>query len=208
MLLNTDEPERARRMADDALAQWSSSGFFVQQWQAMVYSPDIDIYQGNGGRAYDRFMRDPPTLKKGLLMRSGFIRVVTAFVHGKCAIASIESAPALKDARIAEARSMVALLGREHVPWAAALAALLVAMIELAAGNRAGAVSALRKGINLSLATETHVFAIPAQYRLGEMLGGEEGRELTEAALAKVESWGVRNPTRWLQIYMPGTWTH
>jgi hypothetical protein len=206
MVLNGDEPARARRMVDDALAQWSRKGFFVQQWQAMVYSPDIDLYEGNGEQAYQRFVRDLPALRKGLLMRSGFIRVVTAFVHGKCAVASAASAPARKAERLAEARRMVDLLEKEHVRWAHALAGLLRAMVEQEDGNRDAALKALRHGIALSLATRTLVFAVPAQYRLGELLGGNEGRETLNTALAQIEAWGVRDPRRWVGIYMPGTW--
>jgi tetratricopeptide (TPR) repeat protein len=206
MMLNGDEPERARPMVDDALAQWSRKGFFVQQWQAMVYSPDIDLYEGDGDQAYRRFSRDLPALKKGLLMRSGFIRVVTAFVHGKCAVASVASSPERKAERLAEARGMVALLEREHVRWAHALAGLLLAMVEQEEGNRDAALKALRQGIALSLATKSIVFAVPAQYRLGELLGGDEGRETLQTAQAQIEAWGVRDPKRWVGIYMPGTW--
>src|SRR5579862_4339299 len=80
-------------------------------------------------------------------------------------------------ARLAEARRMVDLLEKEHVRWAHALAGLLRAMVEQEDGNRDAALKALRHGIALSLATQTLVFAVPAQYRLGELLGGNEGRE-------------------------------
>jgi hypothetical protein len=79
-------------------------------------------------------------------------------------------------------------------------------MVEQEEGNRDAALKALRQGIALSLATKSIVFAVPAQYRLGELLGGDEGRETMLTAQAQMEAWGVRDPKRWVAIYMPGSW--
>ena len=86
--LAAGKPERARREVDEALAQWSQTGFHVQHWQAMVYAPDIDLYLGDGAAAYERFMRDMPKLKKSLLLHAGYSRAVTLHTHARVAIAS------------------------------------------------------------------------------------------------------------------------
>jgi hypothetical protein len=75
-----------------------------------------------------------------------------------------------------------------------------------ASGDHAGAVTALREGIKRAEATDTIGYAVPARYRLGELLGGDEGQALIQEALEAMTAWGVKNPARWLAVYMPGRW--
>ena len=208
--LAAGKPERARREVDEALAQWSQTGFHVQHWQAMVYAPDIDLYLGDGAAAYERFMRDMPKLKKSLLLHAGYSRAMTDYTHGRVAIASIASAaasPALRASRIAEALRMSRRLAREYNPWTGMLAALVLAIAKNAEGDRAAAIAALRVAIERGEATESISFLPSARYRLGELLGGDEGRALMDAALRTMKEWDVQHPVPWLAVYMPGVWT-
>jgi eukaryotic-like serine/threonine-protein kinase len=204
--LADNEPEQARREVREALASWPRSGFLLQHWQAMVYARDIDLYVGDGGGAYERFMHEMPALKKSLLLHVGFVRAYTSYARARLAVASIASHPQLRRARIAEARRMARRLRREHDPWTAMLAALARAVAENAAGDRAAAIAALREGIERAEATDTLILAIPARHRLGELLGGEGGRELVRTALRQMELQGIRTPLRWLAVYLPGSW--
>jgi serine/threonine protein kinase len=206
LMLVVDDPEGARRGTEQALAQWPKTAFFVQHWQAMVGDPDVDLYEGEGGRAYDRIQRDLPKLEKGFLLHSVLIRVSTSFARGKCSVASIDTVPGLRKARLAEARAMARVLKREHDTWANALGWLVEGMAENASGQRAAAIAALRKGVDLSLATDSILYAVPAQHRLGQLIGGKEGRACIDQARAKMAAWGVHNPDRWLNVYMPGNW--
>jgi eukaryotic-like serine/threonine-protein kinase len=204
--LAADQPEEARRELREALAQWSQTAFHVQHWQAVAYGADIDLYVGESGRAYERFMSGMPALKRSFLLHSGFIRAMTLFTRGRLAIASIASAPELRGARIAEARRMARRLEREYDPWTAALAALVRAAADNAAGDRAAAVSTLRIAIERAETTDTVVFAVIARHRLGELLGGEEGRDLVRAAHGAMSTEGIRDPERWMAVFMPGNW--
>jgi hypothetical protein len=127
-------------------------------------------------------------------------------MRGRAAIASIGSRAELRKARIAEARRLARRLAREYDAWTGAPASLLRAMAENAAGDRLAAVAALREGIDRAEATRTIVYALPARYRLGELLGGDEGRALIQQALEGMTAEGVRNPKRWIACQMPGEW--
>jgi tetratricopeptide (TPR) repeat protein len=201
------DPGRARRDLASAMAQWTQTGFHVQHWQAMVYGADIDVYAGEADRAYEAFRSGWPALKKSFLLHVGFIRTMTFYVGGRLAIASIQSRPDLKAVRIQEARGLLRKLAREHDPWARAVSHLLRALIENAAGNRALTIASLREGIEATKATETIAYTMTAQHRLGEMLGGDEGRELVKQGAATASSHGIRNFERWLAMYTPGTWS-
>jgi tetratricopeptide (TPR) repeat protein len=205
--LVADDPERGKREMADALAQWSQAGFSVQHWQATVWGAEIDLYCGDVDAARERMVQRKRALERSHLLRAGFVRSTTHYMRAKIAIAAIALHPDRKQARIAEARRLARTLAREYDPWNAALASLVESMAENASGNRAAAVAALRAAIARSEATETLLYAIPARYRLGEMVGGDEGRALMDAAIEALTAEGVKNPERWIACQLPGTWT-
>jgi eukaryotic-like serine/threonine-protein kinase len=207
LALADGQPERARAAVNEAVAKWSQSGFHVQHWQALLYGAEVDAYEGHGGRAYDRVVAAMPRLKKSFLLHAGFIRTMTCFVRGRLAIASIEERPELRVARVADARRMARKLRREHDPWAAVVAQLVLAAAENAVGDRGAALAALRAGLEKALATDCDLYALAIRYRLGQLLGGDEGRAMAKAAIDAAVAQGAGKPERWLGIYLPGTWS-
>ena len=204
--LTIDDPDGARRDVREAIAQWSQKGFFVQHWQAMIYAPDIDLYVGDSGAAYQRFARDLPALKRSLMLHAGYVRVVTLHTRGRLAIASIEADPSLRSRRIAEARRAARGLRKESSPWAALLAALVDATVENALDHREAAIRALREAIDRAESTGTLCYLPAARHRLGELLGGDDGRALVQSATDAIAAQGVRSPARWVAIHLPGNW--
>ncbi len=204
--LAEDDPDRARQDVREALAEWSQTGFFVQHWQAMVFAPDIDLYVGDNKSAYDRFARDVPALKRSLLLHSAYIQAVTLCTRGKLAIASIDSQPSLRSARIAEARRAARGLRKIGSPFTMLLAALVNAMIENSLGHRETTVDLLREVVALAESTDTLCYLPSAQYRLGELLGGDAGDTLVKNAIEAIKAQGVRDPARWVAVHFPGTW--
>jgi len=205
-LLAADDPAAARRGVEEALAQWPETGFHVQHWQAMVYSPDIDLYEGSPEGLYERFMEKMPRLKKSFLLHAGFIRSYTRFAQGRLAIASIEARPDMRLLRVGDALRLARQLEREYDPWTGALAAMVRASAENATGNHAAAIASLESAIERTEATDTLVYASPARYRLGQLVGGDEGARLVQAASEAMFARGIRDPARWAAFYFPGTW--
>jgi serine/threonine protein kinase len=201
-----DEPERARREMRDALSQWLSKSFSLQHWNEMIWGAEIELYAGDGAGAYEHIRQRQSGLNRSFLLRAGFIRVSTRYMRGRAAIASIGSLPGLRRARAAEARRLARRLAGEHDTWAAALASLLLAMANNAAGKREAAIATLREGIDRAQATDTMVYALPARYRLGELLGGDQGRALIREAVAAMTAEGVKDPERWVACQLPGDW--
>ena len=140
------------------------------------------------------------------MLHSGYVRAVTYATHGRLAIASIAARPDLRRRRISEARAAIRKLRREYAPWTAVLAANIEALVANALEDRRAALAALRRVIELSMATDSLVFLPPAEYRLGELLGGEEGAERVRRAVSKLEEWGVKRPARWVDVSLPGRW--
>jgi eukaryotic-like serine/threonine-protein kinase len=201
-----NEPERARREMRDALSHWSPKSFSLQHWHEMIWGAEIELYAGDGARAYEHIRQRQSGLSRSFLLRVGFIRASTIYMRGRAAIASIASFPELRPARVAEARRLARRLAREYDAWTAALASLLLAMANNAAGKRDAAIATLRDGIDRAQATETMVYALPARYRLGELLGGSLGRALVADAVAAMTAEGVEDTERWVACQLPGDW--
>jgi hypothetical protein len=207
LALGAGDPAKARQERDRGMARWTQDGFHVQHWQATVYGSDIDVYEGRPAEAYDQLMAKMPVLKKSLLLHSAFIRTMTGFVRARLAIARIDARPDEKAVRVAEALAMVRKLRKEHDPWAGALAELITGVAENALGRRDAAIAAMRRGVAACEAIDMIVYAVPARFRLGELVGGEEGDALVKAARETLLAQGTRDPARWVALYFPGKWT-
>jgi serine/threonine protein kinase len=204
--LAIDDVVGAHRGPREAIVQWTQKGFHVQHWQGMVYEPDADVYAGDGAAAYERLVRDLGLLRRSLLLHAGFIRVMTFFTRARYAIASIDGTSSQRRARVAEALRMARLLDRESDVWTKGLAAMVRACAYNAAGYRGQTVAALRSAVERNQASESLVYLEPARYRLGQFLGGQEGRELRARALEAMVAQGIKNPERWADTFMPGAW--
>ena len=205
--LAADDPGEARRHLGDAMAQWSQSAFNVQHWYAMFSEAGVELYVGDGARAYARIARDRAALKKSFLLHSRFIAAYTAHMRGCCAVASAEAEPALAPERLREARRIARTLEREGASWVRALGSLVRAAAANAAGERAEAIDALRVALRRTEAATMWTLARAARYQLGQLLGGDEGAVLVAEAEHAMKAEGVRAPARMAGFLLPGRWS-
>lgn len=134
------------------------------------------------------------------------MRVQTAFLRGRCAIASLEAEPAMRAQRLAETRRLARELEAEGMGWSAPFAAILKAGVANAEGDRAGAVTALRSAIHLAAAADMAGYVAAVRYQLGSLLGGTEGKELASRGEEAMRAQGVRVPARFAATLVPGRW--
>jgi serine/threonine protein kinase len=205
--LAADDLEGARRNVRESVQQWSKTRFLVQHWQAMLWEAEIDLYAGDGARAWERLVRDARPLRRSHLLSVQFIRAVTHSVRGRGAIASLD---ALHEddrrVRLAEARRSQRALEREAMPWTAPLAAILEACLARTDGDSRRAESALRRAMDLAEVAEMSLHAIAARRQLGLLLSGEAGRAMAREAEEAMKARGVRVPERYAQMLVPGDW--
>jgi tetratricopeptide (TPR) repeat protein len=207
-LLTCEEARVVRRNMDEALERWPRGRFMVQHCMAALYGVDIDLYEGQYAAGYERITRALPQLDREFITQVGLLRMEAHVRLGRLAVASIPAHPAQRKRRMAQARKVVRRLKREYEPLGLTMALLLEATIENALGNKAAALGALKSGIARAEEVDAFVLAVPARYRLGELLGGEEGKSMQMAAFQQMSAEGIRDPERWTQIFMPGAWTH
>ena len=210
ILLNlaADDPVGARAQIREAIAHWPRTKFLIQHAQVMRSEAEIELYTGDGTAAYERMARDERALKKSLLLRIQYVRVLTAFTRARAAVASIEAAPERKRARLSEAAKVARALRGERMAWAEPLASMVTASVKNAQGDRAGAMAALRESITLAEAADMSLHAAAARHRLGLLLGSaDRGAELVSEAEDTMSAQDVRVPARFASMLLPGRWT-
>jgi serine/threonine protein kinase/tetratricopeptide (TPR) repeat protein len=206
--LAADDPDGARRQLREAMAHWPQNGFYVQHWFAMISEAGIDLYVGDGARAYERMERDARALKRSFLLHARNVRGFTSYTRACCAIASIDGriAPAARRARIREARRLGRALERARDAWSPPLASLVAAMAANASGDRNEAIKALRAATKRAETADMALHGWAASYQLGSLLGGDEGKALAAQAEQSMTAEGIRDPFRMARLLVPGRW--
>jgi serine/threonine protein kinase len=206
MWLAADDPDGARRNIEESMARWPSDRYLLQHWHRLYGEGEIELYLGDGAKAYARVDRDTKALSKSLLLRVQHMRVQTMFLRGRCAIASLDAEPGARRQRLRETLRLARRLDKEGMTWAAPFAAILRAAVTNALGNRSAAIDGLRHAIDLSRAADMHGYTRAARHRLGLLLGGDEGHRLVAEAEREMADQGVRAPARFAATLVPGRW--
>jgi hypothetical protein len=207
LLLAADDAEGARRQTGKASAQWPRTKFLTQHWQIMRTEAEIEVYAGEGAKAYARLVQDERALKRSMLLNVQFIRCLTAFVRARAAVASIAAGDAAqRAARIAEASRLAQALEKEKMPWAAPLATIVAALTKNAAGAKAEALALLERAAVEADAAQMTLYAAAARHQRGLGLGGLEGGALRNAAEETMRAQDIKAPARFASMYVPGVW--
>jgi serine/threonine protein kinase len=204
--LAADDPDLARRRLRESMAQWSQTGFLLQHWQAMHYEAEIELYVGDAARAYDRIVRDERAFRRSLLGHVQVLRILTLYLRGRCAVASVDAVPSERHARLAEGRKLGRKLAREKMPYASLAGSILTASVANATGDRPGAITALREVLASATAAEMMLHVAAARYQLGSLLGGETGKAMVAQAEEEMATRGVRSTARMAARLVPGRW--
>jgi serine/threonine protein kinase len=197
--LNRDEPEEALDAIDMVMRNWSESEFKVQHLSALEARCRIDRYLGRGKEGFDRLMAEWPVITRSLLFRSQFTR--TAFLMSR-ACAAIQAAAGSRGNTqlLSLARRDAKTLRRERWPRADALAATIDGSADALEGRRNEAIVHFRDSARFFEDSHAQLPEICSLYRLAEVTGGIEGRELQQRALERFRSLHVRDPIRTVQM--------
>ncbi len=199
-------------VADDVDAAWrvaqyaSTPGhgaFAAAEWGVFVSTCSVERYKGEGRAAWERVQRISPAFDRSDLGRVAVVRAFSAYERGSSAVAAAsvghDRARALRAAD-AFARRLV----REKVPYAPGLGHLLSAGAHASRGDQARALDALDAAIPRLDAADLGYLAACARHRRGELVGGEEGRDLVARSRAFFDAQGVKNVPRCLAMSAPG----
>lgn len=188
--LMLDEPERALREVDWAIARWSPRGYLAQHYYALVARVNADLYRGHGASAFERIERDWAALKRSQLLRMFSLDFESTVLRARAAI------QAATPESLALARRLSSKLARMGTGAARASGLALDSALAKKAGRAAEAQALLAQA---ALAFDAEGLASSAQAaRL--MAGGSDA----EAARAGLLAQGVRQPHRFARVLIAG----
>jgi hypothetical protein len=208
--LAEDNPEGALRDLDALLAAWAkqaaqSKRFYsiTPYFYCLLSHTQIDIYGGNAHRAWNRCLLEWPELRRSQVLRIQLFRIFSLESRARVALAmAINPGDAKPFLRSAERD--IRRIEREHVPYGEALARLLQAGLFAARSALDAAVPLLRDAAMRFDALDMGHYASAARYRLGKVVGGDEGRVNVAQAETWMASQRVKNPFRMTAMLSPG----
>ena len=136
-------------------------------------------------------------------MRIQMVRVVVRDLRARSALAAAVQGDASRN-WLRLARRETKQLARENLPAAHALSLLVRAGIAAFRRQTNEAASLLEQAITALDAADMALHAASARRRLGQLLGGDEGRALVDKAETWMVGQGIRNPERMTNLFVPG----
>ncbi|MEZ4295131.1 MAG: AAA family ATPase, partial [Polyangiaceae bacterium] len=205
--LAKDAPAEARARSEDALARWSQRQFHVEHWWAMLGDRQVDLYEGQGGVAWERVLGEWPRLESSLLRLGVQLTLLEAtHLRARCALARAREVGAggERDDLLKAAERDARRMEKEGEAWSTPLARLVQAGIATVRGDEATARDRLLEAVTGFDAADMALYAATARFRLGQVEQGEGGQAVREAALAWLAREGVTAPARFLRMLAPG----
>jgi hypothetical protein len=196
-----EDLDGARLEVRHATTEWEqgSTGFQLQRLLQLIAEGLVDIYAGDGRVAWHRITENWPSIRRSLLFRITILRLSMLHLHALSALAAGSEDTMLQSAE-RDAHSLAGL----KIVGAQPLAYRILAATAARRGNERAAVRLLTKSMTAFEAADMALFAAVARRRLGELLGGDEGREMVKAADAFMASQSIVNPVRMTAMLAPG----
>ena len=130
------------------------------------------------------------------------VRIDAMQLRGRLALASALGEKRTARLRIAE--TVANGIAREDMPYANPYAALIRAGIARRRGDDITAVNQLEKALKEFEGADMLLYATATRHRLGELIGGDRGRELVSQAEEWMSRQLIKNPAKVMNLIAPG----
>jgi len=198
-----DQPDEATRQAELAHEQWSPRDYQLQSCWQFFSDVRVRLYTGVLENVFDTFSEHWASMKRAFLLRIEALTIEALHLRARVALRHAAlgegGASALRSAT-EDAKRME----RYSTPWGDALATLVRAALAERRDDPERAVELLRDGATRLDAADMRGYAAAARYRLGALLGGDEGTEATAAARRYFEQETVVNHGAMVELLAPG----
>jgi hypothetical protein len=201
--LAQDDPRGARQTIHEALRDWTGGELSLPSMMGLHAQTTIDLYEGSGMAAWERFHSIWPQMKRSELTASQYFR---SQCFGRYGFAALAGALHAKDPaplrRAAEWNA--AKLEKEKVGWTLPQAQLMRATLAHQRGDNEQAVRLLRAAVKHFEENESYPFLAAARRRLAALTGGGEATESLRLAIEWERAQGIRNPEAMADAFAPG----
>jgi hypothetical protein len=201
------EPDAIEAELDAALRSWSSvdGGYQLQHLLGLASRIDLALYRGDPEHATPHVASELKPIRRSLVDRPPLQGMLLQFALIRHAVGCASHAPARSARRreaLAQARAHVRGL-RGKLPVIGLCAQISAGLIAEATGDMDEAVRCYREALSGLERTDIHLFAHAVRYRVGRLVGGDEGAALCAGVHAWLEREGVREPDRMLHMMLP-----
>jgi tetratricopeptide (TPR) repeat protein len=201
--LIADNPAEGERQADAAMARWSDSGYHRQHYNRLHARIQTALYRGDDEEAWALVTTHMAAARRNMWLRVQLMRVETAFLHARCAIAMASRGVDVRRMRRTAARG-AQRLAREGTPTARAFSSLIRASLAGVDGNHEEAAARLTQAVDDFTAADMQLFTAVCRRRLAALVGGDRGASLRREAEAWMADQEVRNPMAVCRLLAPG----
>jgi tetratricopeptide (TPR) repeat protein len=193
--LLADQPNEARLHLIEADDRWSHQGVHLQHYWSMVAWVNLELYDANPMLAYERVIRGLPLLKRSLLLRIEAVRIETAWLRARAAIALAKEDATRREELLRDAERCGRRLVREKLEWAQAVGHVALAGVFSVRGDDVESRTRLREGARLADHCGLRTVAMAARRCMGE-LETDGPNSASVGAIAR--------PDRWAAVMTPG----
>jgi serine/threonine protein kinase len=199
-----DDPDGARREADEAMRQWSKEGFHLEHYYELFALTNADLYSGEAARAHERVVRCWPAMRKSLLTRVQSVQLYAWQLRGRTALALAERDEARREELLAIATMDARYMQRERMPWSNGMATLLCAGVANLRGQRDLAKTLLARALAQLESADMALYAEVTRMRMASLAQGDEAASQRAIAMAWMTTHAVRDPDRMAATLAPG----
>lgn len=173
----------------------------MQHWQHMQSSALVELYAGAPAKAVELMDRRLPAVRRAFLLRVYAVRAFTSYIQTTAWLGALAGG-APEPARLrASIRRTCDGLGTDAVTRSVPL--VVGAGLAVLHGDLDAAVEGYRGAAAAFDAVDMMMNASAARWRLGELLGGDEGRALIGQASAALSAEGIVRPDRVVAMFAP-----
>ncbi|MCZ6796273.1 MAG: hypothetical protein O7J95_21895, partial [Planctomycetota bacterium] len=200
-----DAPGDAQEGLDRAIAKWRSEEWSLQHYRWTESRISVALYRGEFAGAQELVAQVWPGFRRSFFHRVPLLWNVLVF--GRERLALVEAGDSPKSGRARALLSKADRVGRRlarREPYAAGWGLLLRAGAANLSGNAEAALRHLEAAEEKFVKAEMGAYVAVTKRRRGELIGGDEGRELITEGNAWLEGQGIQNPAAWSRMYAPG----
>jgi hypothetical protein len=201
--LAADDPDAGERQFNDVNARWSDSGFHRQHYNLLHARVQTALYRGHAADAWALVTEHAPAVRRSLWLRVQLMRIETAFLRARCALAMASEGQAPRRMRALAAQEATRI-ARENTPWSSSLALLVRATVAHLEGNATLAVAQLTDAVDAFGAADMQLYAAVARRRLAALVGGDLARALRTESDDWLAAQEIRNAAAMSRLIAPG----
>jgi eukaryotic-like serine/threonine-protein kinase len=203
--LGEDDPEGARKDADEALRLWAEcnpQNFHVQGTEHLISHLYVDLYEGQERQALQRLEEAWPRLRRtGLLFFPAIVGSLLV-LQARARMMELAQGGEATRKRLRAAQAEARRLERLKLVNTRAEAELVRAGVAAAQGSPEAA-ECYERAIAALEACGQLLQAAAARLRLGELRGGTQGQALAEEALLWMRQRGIARPEALASVFAP-----